>query len=877
MIHTSRTVTVGKTESIINEPIVLYRGDREVEVEFAIVGSKFTFTNGGNVIKSTKATHGQLVVDTPTGENMFSEVTECHEGKVVFIITKEMIDELTEVGLYSFQIRLFDESQVSRVTIPPVYQGIEIRHPMAAEDETDLVDIGLVDYSVVRKNDYENVATFLPNGDYNKTNWEEHDVISKDRLNKVEDALYVINKSTEGLYPTFQNQYDEFSAKVDKDVKAYKEEMEDEVEQFERDMTQAFGEFKVDYKDEVHERLDEVSEELEGFSSQLAHIKNLFIDIETFREISSNDTELFINAISYIENIGGGTLLLTKKEYNIEYNKITLCNNLTITSNNRAVIYSSTNNFSDIPKESNEYKIIWLFKCKDLEYVKFENIVINQTKDITSNTTIHGCISSSCIFAENINQLFINNCKIISNSVNTLWIISSNDILRPVNYHKSYITNNEIVFRRTHNEGYDATPIYVASMYALVRNNHIAFDNRGSNLRPATAMEIQCYSSEVSNNYINGFDTAIINDGSSPYHFQPVESEIIGFNIFGNNINNCRNGIKFFNGGGYLNKDKPSFNGNIYSNNIILITNVFEDYIYSELERYAQTGIGIYEHGYDDNMLKNIKIHDNNIKHITNNFDAPNEVNAEQFGISLKGVTPIKECYIYNNTIENMKNGIQVFSNDIVNSFIKINNNTVIDAVGCIFKLHNCTEIDILSNVILASNYQYSFLVDLGLNVSKVNLFNTEIKALSSYTYENYQIKYEESPYLVIKTDIRCLKILVGIDNAPRETIIAYTNNKMFNAYPFDTVKIYNGDILEKEVFLQNYNNTTNVGNVVSTSIDEYTSSISGDYIHEIKVGDIFYINGEVNSIVAKIGNKVHWAMKTNHKNVTLTRPTYSL
>ena len=194
MIHTSRTVTVGKMESIINEPIVLYRGDREVEVEFLIVGSKFMFSNGGNVIKSTNATLGQLVVNTPTGENMFSEVTECHDGKVVFVITKEMIDELIEIGFYSFQIRLFDDTQVSRVTIPPVHQGIDIRNPIAAEDETDLVDIGLVDYSIVRKNDFENVATFLPNGDYNKTNWESNDVISVDRLNKVDDALYEINR-----------------------------------------------------------------------------------------------------------------------------------------------------------------------------------------------------------------------------------------------------------------------------------------------------------------------------------------------------------------------------------------------------------------------------------------------------------------------------------------------------------------------------------------------------------------------------------------------------------------------------------------------------------------------------------------------------------
>ena len=305
MIHTSRTVTVGKMESVINEPIMLYRGDREVEIEFNIVGSKFMFSNGGNVIKSTNAINGQLVINTPTGENMFSEVTECNDGKVVCVITKEMIDELAEVGFYSFQIRLFDESQVSRVTIPPVYQGIEIRNPIAAEDETDLVDIGLVDFSVVRKDNYENVVTFLPNGDYNKTLWEEHDVISKDRLNKVEDALYEINKGTEGLYPTFQNQYDEFSAKVNKDVKAYKEEMEDEVEQFERDMTQAFGEFKVDYRDDMYDRMDVVEGELESVNSQLVDIEKhtkVFVNIRDFEQYKVGDdwTEAINKAIEFI-------------------------------------------------------------------------------------------------------------------------------------------------------------------------------------------------------------------------------------------------------------------------------------------------------------------------------------------------------------------------------------------------------------------------------------------------------------------------------------------------------------------------------------------------------------------------------------------------
>ena len=42
MIHTNRTVTVGNQESIIDSPIILYRGDREVEVEFTLNSNDIT-------------------------------------------------------------------------------------------------------------------------------------------------------------------------------------------------------------------------------------------------------------------------------------------------------------------------------------------------------------------------------------------------------------------------------------------------------------------------------------------------------------------------------------------------------------------------------------------------------------------------------------------------------------------------------------------------------------------------------------------------------------------------------------------------------------------------------------------------------------------
>ena len=138
MIFTDRTVIVQKGTSSINDTIVLYRGDKNVEIRFTLSeGSPFRYGSGtsSNIIEKTEAAYGQLVIKTPNNlPAIFSEVAPTNEGKIVFKITGEMIDEIDEVGNYSFQIRLFDENKNSRVTLPEVNDGIEIREPIASED-----------------------------------------------------------------------------------------------------------------------------------------------------------------------------------------------------------------------------------------------------------------------------------------------------------------------------------------------------------------------------------------------------------------------------------------------------------------------------------------------------------------------------------------------------------------------------------------------------------------------------------------------------------------------------------------------------------------------------------------------------------------------
>ena len=198
MIFTDRTITVRKGESRIDEPIVVYRGDYELEVRFTILNSRFKFMSGTNMIESEKASYGQLAILTPYGGNIFSDIVQCNDGSVTFVLTAEMLNQIKEVGLYSFQIRLMDYNKESRVSIPPIEFGIEVREPIASEDHDNSVNNAIVGYSIAKVVDpkEEKVGdTFDGSGNYNKTKWETGDRISEVKLNKIEDAIDTINRN----------------------------------------------------------------------------------------------------------------------------------------------------------------------------------------------------------------------------------------------------------------------------------------------------------------------------------------------------------------------------------------------------------------------------------------------------------------------------------------------------------------------------------------------------------------------------------------------------------------------------------------------------------------------------------------------------------
>lgn len=199
MIFTESTIKISNNVSKMDSTIVLYRGDKNIEIRFTILQSPFKYSNtvATNVIESTNASYGQLVIKTPNDKPpIFSEVSATKEGTVLFTITKEMIDEIEELGVYTFQIRLLDENKQSRVTIPPVENGIEIKEPIAIEDDntTNVVGLAKANYAVATLSDVDTPA-FDDNGQYIKTNWNDGDIITNASLNKIEDGIYTTNEN----------------------------------------------------------------------------------------------------------------------------------------------------------------------------------------------------------------------------------------------------------------------------------------------------------------------------------------------------------------------------------------------------------------------------------------------------------------------------------------------------------------------------------------------------------------------------------------------------------------------------------------------------------------------------------------------------------
>lgn len=194
-------ITISGNTASIDKEIYLYKNDMNIKCLFDIVNSDYVYTKDSaldNVINASKASYAQVKFKKDDIEIDF-DVQETSDGKAIIYITEELTDEDTELGDYTIQIRLFDESKTSVITLPPVNNCIHIMRPIfeKVDGSTNVVDEAAVDEVIVTY--AEPVASTNADGTFAKKTWVPKEKITTAELNRMEEGISYVSSQFKNI------------------------------------------------------------------------------------------------------------------------------------------------------------------------------------------------------------------------------------------------------------------------------------------------------------------------------------------------------------------------------------------------------------------------------------------------------------------------------------------------------------------------------------------------------------------------------------------------------------------------------------------------------------------------------------------------------
>lgn len=142
LIRKDLTITIDGNKASVDEPLYMYQGDRNIDIYFTIIDSKFRFSEtNSNILIDSTAKYSTIKVLKPNGEKIKTDKKAIEDNKIVFTINQEFADEATEIGKYKLQIQLWsiDANNQGRVTIPPI--EFEVLEPIFEDDDRNVATV----------------------------------------------------------------------------------------------------------------------------------------------------------------------------------------------------------------------------------------------------------------------------------------------------------------------------------------------------------------------------------------------------------------------------------------------------------------------------------------------------------------------------------------------------------------------------------------------------------------------------------------------------------------------------------------------------------------------------------------------------------------
>lgn len=107
----------------LSEKIIIYRNDSGIDLYFKLNGLKYTFSGGLNSV------YVGCAIQQPNDNIILKDGLTINNDEIKLSITRDMVDELTEVGIHKIQFFIYDSpTKTNRVTIPEV--SFEVKEPI---------------------------------------------------------------------------------------------------------------------------------------------------------------------------------------------------------------------------------------------------------------------------------------------------------------------------------------------------------------------------------------------------------------------------------------------------------------------------------------------------------------------------------------------------------------------------------------------------------------------------------------------------------------------------------------------------------------------------------------------------------------------------
>ena len=184
-------IKIKNNNAKLDKPLVVYERDHGLILNFKIQNHNYKYSEN-NILDSVDddVLFAYSTLVNPQGYELSRQNGTVIDDVVQFVITEDMTDEISEIGIYQMQIHIVCEH--SEFSIPPIEFEVKERLKGDSEGNNDAVGRAAVDISYLQTDE----GSFMSEDGTLNIVWRVGDIISSTKLNEM--VTYINEHAVQG-------------------------------------------------------------------------------------------------------------------------------------------------------------------------------------------------------------------------------------------------------------------------------------------------------------------------------------------------------------------------------------------------------------------------------------------------------------------------------------------------------------------------------------------------------------------------------------------------------------------------------------------------------------------------------------------------------